>query len=93
VGTDPVTEPTGENPALRDALARLQRALGLTDAEMELASELPSGHWTELGKRSTADLAATTDRLTEMTAALVTAKGHAEGWLPPDFYVEYTRVV
>jgi hypothetical protein len=47
----------------------------------------------QLGKRSTEDLTATADRLTEMAAALVTAKGHAEGWLPPDFYVEYTRVV
>jgi hypothetical protein len=89
---DPVTEPTGEDPALREALARLQWALGLTAAEMELAAVLPSSHWTELGKRSTEDLAATADRLTEMAAVMVTAKGHAEGWLPPDFYVEYTRI-
>jgi hypothetical protein len=75
------------------AIKRLQQALGLTDAEMELASVLPSSHWAELGKRSTEDLAATADQLTEMAAAMVTAKGHAEGWLPPDFHVEYTRVV
>lgn len=79
--------------AVPAAIKRLQRALGLTDAEMELASVLPSGHWTELGKRSTEDLAATADQLTEMAAAWVTAKGHAEGWLPPDFHVAYTRVV
>jgi hypothetical protein len=82
-----------DSDAVPVGIKRLQQALGLTDAEMELASVLPSGHWAELGKRSTEDLETTADRMTELAAAMVTAKGHAEGWLPPDFHVAYTRTV
>jgi hypothetical protein len=84
-----LSETDPETSARAAAMDQLQRGLGLTDDEMDLARSLTSGHWAELGKQLTEELSADIPRSAALAAAMVTARGHAEGWLPADLSVSY----
>jgi hypothetical protein len=81
--------PPPDNTSRDAAVDRLQRALGLTDEEMELARSLPSHHWADCGVKEY-NVAKITRRIPAVEA-LVTDIGHAKGWLPDHLSIRYDQ--